>query len=184
MNTHFEAVNLRLHVIHSFIGTREGACSVCGLPAHLAGLMIVPGVLGHFCCIECVECRLFGPGKCRWCGFALKPNQGTFCSPKCRASNDSSPFGSGQRLAMWFCRHNPRLYAKLVGTEIPSGLACLNCAESLDGKRRDSLFCTVNCQHRFNRSHNNPRRGDYPEERAQSQCIDRSHYMSQPACHT
>jgi hypothetical protein len=71
MKTHFDAVNLQLHVIHSFISTREGACSVCGLPGHLRGLMGVPGALGHFCCIECVECRLFGPGRCRWCGCVL-----------------------------------------------------------------------------------------------------------------
>ena len=44
MKTHFESVVLRLDVIHSFIATREGSCSVCGLPGHLGGLMSVPGV--------------------------------------------------------------------------------------------------------------------------------------------
>ena len=100
MKTHFESVVLRLDVIHSFIATREGSCSVCGLPGHLGGLMSVPGVAGHFCCIECVECRLFGPGKCRWCGFPLDRNQSAFCCEKCRALNETSPFGSGKRFAL------------------------------------------------------------------------------------
>ena len=71
--THFEAVDLRLYVVRSFVATREGACSVCGLPGHLGGLMNVPGVLGRFCCIECVECHLFGPGKCRYATKKISP---------------------------------------------------------------------------------------------------------------
>jgi len=39
MKTQFEALILQLHVIPSFISKREGACSVCGLPGHLGGLM-------------------------------------------------------------------------------------------------------------------------------------------------
>lgn len=165
MKTHFEAVNLQLHVIHSFITSREGACDVCGLPGHLGGLMSVPGVPGYFCCVECVECRLFGPGRCRWCGFALEPDQSAFCSEKCRTSNETSPFGSGKRLAMWLSRHEPRLFADLVGKEIPPGIACLECGDSLDGKRRDTRFCSSNCQKRFKQSHFNPantKQGDYP----------------------
>ena len=174
MKTHFEAVNLRLRVIHSFIATREGACIVCGLPGRLGGLMSVPGVVGRFCCIECVECRLFGPGMCRWCGFGLKPNQGAFCSEKCRTSNATSPFGSGKRFAFWLNSHDPRLYAKLAGAEIPAGLSCLQCADSLDGKRQDSLYCSTNCRHRFRRSNNNPRQGNDSEEMIRSQCADGS----------
>ena len=170
MKTHFEAVILRLDVIRSFIATREGSCSVCGLPGHLGGLMSVPGVAGHFCCIECVECRLFGPGKCRWCGFALDPDQSAFCCERCRTLNDSSPFGSDERFALWLNRHNPRLYAKLAGIEIPTGLACLNCGDILDGKRRDSLFCSVNCQHRFRRSRYNPKQEEHPGHGA-SVCV-------------
>ena len=156
MKTNFEVLNLRLHVIPSFITTHEGACSVCGLPGHLGGLMSVPGLLGHFCCIECVECRLFGPGRCRWCGFPLDRNQSAFCSEKCRTLNQTSPFGSGKRFALWLNRHHPRLYAELTGKEIPTGIACLQCGDSLDSKRRDSLFCCSKCWKRFNRSHNNP----------------------------
>lgn len=141
MKTHYETVNLQLHVIHSFISTREGACRVCGLPGYLAGLMSIPGLPGHFCCIACVECYLFGPGRCRWCSFALNPNEGAFCCQKCRRSNDTSPFGSGRRFGLWLNRQNPRLYAKLAGKEIPTAISCLQCADSLDGKRRDSLFC-------------------------------------------
>ena len=161
MKTHFESVVLRLDVIHSFIATREGSCSVCGLPGHLGGLMIVPGVTGQFCCIDCVECRLFGPGKCRWCGFTLDPNQSGFCCEKCRRMNETSPFGSGKRFALWLNRHHPRLYAELTGTEIPTGLACLNCGDILDGKRRDSLFCTASCQRRFRRSRSNPKQEEH-----------------------
>jgi hypothetical protein len=118
--------------------------------------MGIPGINGLFCSVECVECRLFGPGRCRWCGFRLGANQSAFCCDKCRMSNDSSPFGSGRRFALWLCRHNPRLYAKLAGREIPTGIACLNCADILVGKRKDSLFCNSKCQHRFNRSRNKP----------------------------
>ena len=156
MKTHFEAVNLQLHVIHSFIATQDGACSICGLPGHLCGLMSIPGVPAHFCCIECVECHLFGPGKCHWCGFALALRQGAFCCDKCRRLNGSSPFGSGNRLFLWVSRHEPRLFAELVGKEIPTGIACLQCGDDLQGKRTDSRFCSTNCQHRFNRSRNKP----------------------------
>ena len=165
MKTYSQAVNLRLHVIHSFITTREGACGVCGLPGHISGLMSVPGLLGHFCCVECVEGRLFGPGRCRWCGFPLGPNESAFCSEKCRTLNETSPFGSGKRFALWLSRHQPRLFAELTGQEIPTGIACLECGDFLDGKRRDSLFCCSKCRKRFNRSHNNPatpKQGDYP----------------------
>ena len=156
---------MNLGVIQSFITTHEGACDACGLPGHLGGLMSVPGLPGYFCCVECVECRLFGPGRCRWCGFALEPDQSAFCSEKCRTSNETSPFGSGKRFAMWLSRHEPRLFADLVGKEIPPGIACLQCGDSLNGKRRDSLFCCSNCQQRFRRYRNNPansNRGDYP----------------------
>jgi hypothetical protein len=158
-------VTMDLGVIQSFITTHEGACDVCGLPGHLSGLMSVPGIPGHFCCVECVECRLFGPGRCRWCGFALEPDQSAFCSEKCRTSNVNSPFGSGKRFALWLSRHQPRLFAELTGKEIPTGIACLECADTLDGKRRDSRFCCPRCRKRFSRSHNNPantKQGDYP----------------------
>ena len=159
MKTHFDGVNLRLDIVPSFVATREGSCSVCGFPGHLGGLMRVPGLLGRFCCVECVECRIFGPGKCRWCGFTLDPNQSAFCCERCRALNETSPFGSGKRFAFWLNRHHPRLYAELAGKEIPTGIACLQCGDSLHGKRRNSLFCSPNCQHRFKRSSYNPALG-------------------------
>lgn len=124
--------------------------------------MRVPGLLGDFCCIECVECRLSGPGRCRWCGFLLDPDQSAFCSDQCRAQNDTSRFGSGKRFAMWLSRHEPQLFAVLTGKQIPTGVACLNCADILDGKRRDSLFCSSNCQKRFRRSRSNAKQGEHP----------------------
>jgi hypothetical protein len=119
MKTNFEALNLRVHVIPSFISKREGAGSVCGLPGHLDGLMSVPGLQGHFCSIECVECCLFRPGRCRWCGFSLDPNQSAFCCEKCRTLNEISPFGSGKRFALWLSRHHPRWYAEARQARIP-----------------------------------------------------------------
>ena len=165
MKTHSEPVNMRLHVIQSFITTHEGACDACGLPGHFGGLMSVPGAPGHFCCVECVEGSLFGPARCRWCGFTLDPNHSAFCSEKCRTLNETSPFGSGKRFALWLSRHQPRLFAELTGKEIPTGVACLHCGDTLDGKRRDSLFCCPRCRKRFDRSPNKPRNtkpGDYP----------------------
>ena len=166
MKTQFEAVNLQLHVIHSFIATREGACDGCGLPGRVNGLMSVPGVPGHYCCIECVECRLFGPGRCRWCGFPLDPDQSAFCCDNCRELNDTSSFGSGKRFALWLNRHNPRLYAKLVGTEIPTGITCLSCADILNGKRHDNRFCSSKCRKRFRRSRYNPKHEEHPGHEA------------------
>jgi hypothetical protein len=87
--------------------------------------------------------------------------------------NETSPFGSGKRFALWLNRHHPRLYAKLTGAEIPTGVACLQCGDLLDGKRRDSLFCGSKCRKRFSRSRNNPvtnKRGDYPGNEA-SVCV-------------
>ena len=149
-----------IHVIPSFISTHEGVCDICGLPGHISGLMSVPGVSGHYCSVGCVECHLFGPGRCRWCGFRLDPGP-AFCSDQCRWQNETARFGGGKRLAMWLSRHEPRLFADLVGREIPEGLACLQCGDSLDGKRRDSLFCSPNCQHRFKRSSYNPTLGSH-----------------------
>ena len=62
---------------------------------------------------------------------------------------------------LWLNRHHPRLYAKLTGIEIPTGLACLNCGDILDGKRRDSLFCSASCQRRFGRSRYNPKQEEH-----------------------
>jgi len=77
--------------------------------------------------------------------------------------NETSPFGSGMRFALWMNRHHPRLYAELAGKEIPTGIACLQCGDLLDGKRRDSLFCSGNCQKRFRWSRYNPKREDHAE---------------------
>lgn len=66
---------------------------------------------------------------------------------------------------MWLSRHEPRLFADLVGKEIPAGIACLQCGDSLEGKRHHSRFCNSKCQKRFSRSRNNPvntKQGDYP----------------------
>jgi hypothetical protein len=156
LKSQYESLKVQLHVIRSFMATREGSCCVCGFPGHVAGLMIIPGLPGHFCCIECVECSLFGPGRCRWCSFALAPTQSSFCCDYCRTSNESSPFGSGKRFALWLSRHEPRLFADLVGREVPTGVACLQCGDGLHGKRLDSLFCNSTCQHKFNRSRNRP----------------------------
>ena len=156
MKRQYETLNLQLHVIPSFISTRDGSCCVCGLPGHLGGLMRIPGLLGLFCSVECVECRLCGPGRCRWCSFWLDQDQSALCGEKCRKLNDSSPFGSGKRFAMWLCRHNPRLFAELVGKEIPTGIACLQCGYDLQAKRHDSMFCCSKCRHRFRRSSYNP----------------------------
>ena len=152
MKTRPVTTHLRFDVIESFITTRKGACDGCGLPGRINGLMSVPGVPGHYCCIECVECHLFGPGKCRWCGFTLDADHSAFCSDKCRERNQSSPFGSGKRFALWLNRHNRWLFAKLVGTEIPTGISCLECADTLNDKRKDSRFCCANCRKRFHRA--------------------------------
>jgi len=173
MKTQFNTMDLRFDVIQSFIATRKGACDSCGLPGRVIGLMSVPGVPGHYCCIECVECHLFGPSKCRWCGFTLDPDHSAFCCDKCRELNTSSPFGSGKRFALWLNRHNPQLFAKLVGKEIPNGITCLYCADVLDGKRRDSRFCCANCRKRFNRASNRSavsKGRDYPRHE-ESVCI-------------
>ena len=162
-----------IKAIPSLISAHTGVCSLCSLPGGHGGLMSIPGVPGHYCSVGCVEYRLFGPGKCRWCGFRLDSSQLSFCSDQCRLQNDAAPFGSGMRFVLWLSRHEPRLFADLVGKEIPTGIVCLECGDSLGGKRRDSLFCGAKCRRRFSRSRNNPatnKRGDYPGDEA-SVCV-------------
>jgi predicted nucleic acid-binding Zn ribbon protein len=163
----------RIKAIPSFISAHTGVCSLCGLPGDLGGLMSIPGVPGHYCSVGCVEYRLFGPGKCRWCGFRLDSSQSSFCSDQCRFQNEAARFGSGMRFARWLSRHEPRLFADLVGKEIPTGIVCLECGDNLEGKRHDSRFCSSKCRKRFSRSRNNPattKRGDYPGDEA-SVCV-------------
>ena len=64
---------------------------------------------------------------------------------------------------LWLSRHEPRLFATLVGKRIPTGIACLECGDSLDGKRKDSRFCGTKCRKTFKQSRHNPanmRQGD------------------------
>src|SRR5260370_4896045 len=79
-------------------GTATGVCESCGLPAlSAANHYKVPPARGWFCSIRCVECVLFGPHRCRWCGKKLNASAQRFCDDACRHKSDSVPFGDGTR---------------------------------------------------------------------------------------
>jgi len=120
-------------------GTRKRVCENCGLPLGSSVPLKVPGITGSFCSILCVECRLFGPGRCRWCGTKA---DNRFCGDACRKRSEKVPFGNGVRLLAYLEANLPALYAKVMAA--PAG--CKRCKGSMEGKRADAVFCGDACK--------------------------------------
>ncbi len=129
-------------------GIPRGYCEGCRLFLWSDGGLNVPGLRGIYCSILCVECELFGPGRCRWCAAPLGSSARKFCDDHCRRQSDRVKFGDGTRLLKFLSHRHPRLYEELVGKR---GHACLCCEISLQGKRSDSTFCSHQCQLEFRR---------------------------------
>jgi hypothetical protein len=115
----------------------DSTCASCGMPGHALRTvenwnLIVPAKgfkipdVPWCCSISCLECVVFGPGRCRSCGTKLgkfvetygKTEQeyrgGTRYCLKCSASE--VPFGNGERLKTYLRRNHPGLL-KLESTE-------------------------------------------------------------------
>jgi hypothetical protein len=138
------------------------SCEACGLPGWACSRAYrVPGVVGRFHNIRCVECVLCGPRRCRWCGEKLGDRAGRrFCSEACARHSNVARFGNGQRLLNYLRRHYPNPYQQVagsallaVGTQAKSAAGiCLRCRGPLNGKRADALFCSARCKTRYHRS--------------------------------
>jgi hypothetical protein len=102
----------------------SGSCEACGLPGWAATESYkIPGVSGRFHSIACIECVLFGPHRCRWCGDELSTFAQRFCSETCRRTSTMVPFGNGRRLLEYVRHHHPDLYTLLVQNSI-AVIAC------------------------------------------------------------
>jgi len=115
-------------------------CESCGLPIGRAAVHYkVPGMAAEFCSVSCIECVLFGPGRCRWCG---QGTQNRFCGDACRKRSEKVPFGNGVRLLAYLEANLPALYAKVMAA--PAG--CAQCGGSMEGRRADAKFCKDACK--------------------------------------
>ncbi len=129
-------------------GVPRGCCESCRLFLWSDGGLKVPGLRGVYCCVLCLECELFGPGRCRWCSAPLESAAKKFCDGHCHRQSQRVRFGDGTRLLKFLSHQHPRLYEELVGK---CGHTCLGCEISLQGKRSDSTFCSHQCQLEFRR---------------------------------
>lgn len=144
-------------------GTPRGYCEGCRLFLWSDGALRVPGLRGLFCSVSCLECTLFGPGRCRWCAAPLGSTAKKFCDAHCHRQSQGVRFGDGTRLLKFLSHRHPRLYEELVGKR---GHACLNCDHSLEGKPSDTKFCSDACRKKFHRctmSGKSQKSGLYPD---------------------
>jgi predicted nucleic acid-binding Zn ribbon protein len=138
-------------------GTPRGYCEGCGLHIWSNGAYKIPRLKGRFCSILCLECELFGPGKCRWCGEKLNASA-KFCGEACRKRSEQGKFGDGTRLLEFLARWHPNLYQHLIGN---GSNVCLRCGAALAGKRNDARFCSESCSKAYRRtSRKSPKSGN------------------------
>ncbi len=126
-------------------GIPRGCCDSCGLYIWSHGGLKIPGVRGFYCSVPCLECGLFGSGKCRWCGERLESGAAKFCSGSHRKQSNETRFGDGTRLLVFLLAKHPRLYQRLLGR---GDAFCLTCNDPLDGKRDGAQFCDDRCRKR------------------------------------
>ncbi len=129
-------------------GVPRGCCESCRLFLWSDGGLKVPGLRGVYCCVLCLECELFGPGRCRWCSAPLESTAKKHCDAHCRKQSDRTRFGGGDRLLNLLSHQYPALYEQLIGRR---GHACVNCNGPLDGKNAKARFCSTACKMRFRR---------------------------------
>ncbi len=125
-------------------GSPRGNCESCGLYIWSDGSYKIPDRKGHYCTISCIECELFGHGKCRWCGYKVGSAK-KFCNETCRNQSNQAKFGDGTRLLNYLARHNPSFYRHLTAS------TCKNCDDPLSDKRKGASFCTNRCKVAFHR---------------------------------
>jgi hypothetical protein len=135
-------------------GAPRGYCEGCGLYIWSEGGLKIPGVRGIFCSVLCLECGLFGPARCRWCGERLD-GAGRFCSEPHRKQSSETRFGDGTRLLGLLARRHPGLYQRLVAQG--AGL-CPGCGGPLGGRNEGARFCSPACKQRDWRKSGNSRK--------------------------
>ena len=133
-------------------GSPRGYCDSCGLYIWSDGGLKIPGVRGFYCSALCLECSLFGPGKCRWCGDKLESSAAKFCCESHRKQSNETRFGDGTRLLGFLSAKHPKLYQRLVSR---GDAFCLTCNDPLDGKRDGARFCDDRCKVRYWRKSEN-----------------------------
>jgi hypothetical protein len=128
---------------------RRGNCLACDLPHwSVTKAYALPRLRGWSCSISCVECTLFGSGRCRWCGILLLPSGSKrFCSDACRRRSGVVKFGDGTRLLQYLAKNDPERCRKISGAH-----SCLRCGKTLTGKRHDAIFCSGKCRKAYRRT--------------------------------
>ncbi len=159
-------------------GQPRSSCGGCGRPIWSDGGYRMPGITGIYCAFDCIETRLFGQGRCRWCGAEMSnpyPKDGTvecrLCSTDCRANyrafvlgDCSARLGSGKRLLAYLQKRQPAIYRQLVaGAGGPTARYCHNprCPNGENGRptslahlRADARYCGPTCKKAAQRSPN------------------------------
>jgi hypothetical protein len=120
----------------------------------------IPGVAGWCCSIACLECVVFGPGRCRSCGTKLgamvksygKTEQeyraGTkYCSNCCALD---IPFGNGERLNAYLLRNYPKILkpdgSATAGKRCALGKKCLKYEDRKSGLVvGEGKYCSKGC---------------------------------------
>jgi hypothetical protein len=126
-------------------GEHSGCCASCGLYLWTEGGYRVPGLLGLFCSLLCIECAI-----------AEKTAQ-TKKIPR-------SPIGNGARLLTYLKTEAPQLYAKLAKTiSNPDSKVCLECGVPPEGKRSNAEFCSDAHRKRFGKSQTGQKCGNNAE---------------------
>jgi hypothetical protein len=127
-------------------GSPRGYCESCRLYIWSDGGLKVPGVRGYYCTVVCLECQLFGSGKCRWCGDKLDSGAQKFCSESHRKQSNETRFGNGTRLLAFLARKQPGAYHRLTHR---GDAFCLGCGDPLGDKRSGAQFCDDKCRKRY-----------------------------------
>ena len=125
-------------------GLPRGKCESCSLYIWSEGTYQIPKHGGYFCTILCIECELFGNGKCRWCGYGVGSSK-KFCNETCRIQSNQTKFGDGTRLLNYLARYHPATYRELTAK------GCENCGDPLTDKRQGASFCSNRCTLRSRR---------------------------------
>ncbi len=133
-------------------GTPRGFCESCSSYIWSDGALKIPGVRGRFCSVLCVECKLFGPGLCRWCGEKLDGGGQKFCCQAHGKKSNETKFGDGTRLLGLLARNHPGLHHRLTHR---GDAFCLGCGDPLGDKRSGAQFCSDKCKVRYWRKSEN-----------------------------
>ena len=131
-------------------GIPRGYCESCRLFLWLDGALKIPGVRGLFCSVLCLECTLFGFGRCRQCGDPLPRSTGQrFCGDVCRKKPLPKTFGDGGQLLTYLSNRHPSVHGRLLSGR--SVASCLNCNGRIEEKRSDSKYCSDACKVAYSR---------------------------------